>query len=462
MAEFDGLPVPQRYWAAGAIWLALTMAVLDGAIANVALPTMARELSAAPDQSVWVVNGFQLAVVVSLLPLAALGEMIGYRRVFLAGVALFTAASLACALAQTLPVLIFTRVVQGLGAAGVMAVNGALVRFTYPANQLGRGVGLNALVVSAAAAFGPTVASAILALGPWEWLFAVNVPIGVLTFFVGRASLPISATSGRLDLSSTLLNIATFGLGFIGIDVIARGGDARLGGAELALAVLTGATLVLRSRSQPRPLVPVDLLRNKIFALSVVTSIASFSAQMLAFVSMPFFLQGVLHRNQVDTGLLMTPWPVAAGVAAAFAGRLADRFPAPILSGAGLALLALGLLSLALLPSDSAAIAIAWRMAICGLGFGFFQSPNNRTMLSSAPMERSGAAGGTLATARLTGQTLGATLAAISFRFASHAELIALAAAALFAAAAAAASLARLAHMPTAPPTEPSPFADAL
>ena len=111
MADFDGLPVPRRYWSAGAIWLALTMAVLDGAIANVALPTMARELSAARDQSVWVVNGFQLTVVVSLLPLAALGEMIGYRRVFLAGVALFTAASLACALAQSLPILIFTRVV---------------------------------------------------------------------------------------------------------------------------------------------------------------------------------------------------------------------------------------------------------------------------------------------------------------------------------------------------------------
>ena len=196
------------------------------------------------------------------------------------------------------------------------------MRFTYPSNQLGRGVGLNALVVSAAAAFGPTVASAILALGPWEWLFAVNVPIGVLTFFVGRASLPMSPASGRLDLSSTLLNIATFGFGFIGIDLIRRDGDERLGGAALALATVTGVTLILRSRARPRPLVPIDLLRNKIFALSVITSIASFSAQMLAFVSLPFYLQGVLHRSQVDTGLLMTPWPLAAGVAAAFAGRL--------------------------------------------------------------------------------------------------------------------------------------------
>src|SRR6202453_1584852 len=215
MADFDGLPIPQRYWATLAIWIALTMAVLDGAIANVALPTIARELAAAPDQSIWVVNGFQLAVVVSLLPLAALGEMIGYRRVFLAGIVLFTIASLGCALAQILPVLIFMRVVQGLGSAGIMSVNGALLRFSYPQRLLGRGVGMNALVVSAAAAFGPTVASAILALGPWQWLFAVNIPIGIFAILVGRVTLPDSPTSGRLDLPSTLLNVATFGFGFI-------------------------------------------------------------------------------------------------------------------------------------------------------------------------------------------------------------------------------------------------------
>jgi MFS transporter, DHA2 family, multidrug resistance protein len=462
MADFDGLQGPQRIWSALAIWIALVMAVLDGAIANVALPTIARELGAAPDQSIWVVNGFQLAVVVSLLPLAALGEMIGYRRVFLAGVVLFTIASAGCALAHSLPVLIAARVVQGLGSGGIMSVSAALVRFTYPPAMLGRGVGLNALVVSAAAAFGPTVASAILSFGPWEWLFAVNVPIGIVAVFVGRVALPHSTKSGTLDLPSALLSVATFGLGFIGVDVLTRGGDTRLGLAEVGAAILTGATLIWRSRAQARPLVPIDLLRNMIFRLSILTSIASFAAQMLAFVSLPFYLQGVLHRSQVDTGLLMTPWPLGAGIAALFAGRLADRYPASILAGAGLAALALGLISLALLPIDAGSLAIAWRMALCGLGFGFFQSPNNRAMLSSAPMTRSGAAGGMLATARLTGQTIGATVAAISFRFASQAEPFALAVAALFAASAAGVSLWRLRHKPSAPVHEPQPAADAL
>jgi MFS transporter, DHA2 family, multidrug resistance protein len=251
-------------------------------------------------------------------------------------------------------------------------------------------------------------------------------------------------------------------LGFTGVDALTRGGNPWIGGAELILAVLTGLTLLLRSRARPNPLVPIDLLRSKVFTLTVLTSIASFAAQMFAFVSLPFYLQSVLHRSQVDTGLLMTPWPVATGIAAAVAGPLADRFPAAILSGAGLALLTLGLVSLALLPADATSLAIVWRMAICGFGFGFFQSPNNRTMLSSAPMARSGAAGGMLATARLTGQTIGATLAAISFRFASHAEPFALGVAALFAAGAATASLWRLRHAPSAPPNAPRPVADAL
>jgi len=443
MPDFQGISVPARYWSALAIWIALTMAVLDGAIANVALPTIARQLSAAPAYAVWVVNGYQLAIVVSLLPLAALGEEIGYRRVFLTGIVAFTLASGACALAQSLPMLIFTRVVQGLGAAGIMSVNGALLRFTYPPNLLGRGVGLNALVVSAAAAFGPTVASAVLALGPWEWLFAINVPIGVVAVLIGRVWLPDNPKAGAFDIVSTCLNVLTFGIGFTGVDALTRGGDAWLGVIELIGAALAGGALILRSNGQPKPLVPIDLLRNPLFAMTVTTSIASFGAQMVAFVSLPFYFQGVLHRTQVETGLLMTPWPVAAGVAAAFAGPLADRFSAPILSGIGLFILAVGLVLMGVLPEDTSLVAIAGFMAICGLGFGFFQSPNNRTMLSAAPLDRSGAAGGMLATARLTGQTIGATVAAIAFRFATNPEHLALVAAA-FAFVGALASLSRL------------------
>jgi MFS transporter, DHA2 family, multidrug resistance protein len=460
-AEQDGLPTPQRYWSAATIWLALTLSVLDGSIANVALPTIAGDLLAPPADAVWVVNAYQLAIVVSLLPMAAIGEMVGFRRVFQAGIVVFTLGSLGCSFAHSLPMLAFARAIQGFGAAGIMSQNGALVRFTYPSNMLGKGLGLNALVASAGAALGPTVASGILAVASWQWLFAVNVPIGIVAFLLGHRCLPDNPKSGSFDLRGTVLNASMFGLGFIGIDLLTRGGNAWVGLAAVLVAGGSGVLLVLHSRRQSQPIVPFDLLRNPVFSLSVATSVASFAAQMLAFVSLPFFFEGILHRTQVATGLLMTPWPLAVGIGAPIAGRLADTLSAAVLGAAGLLVLCLGLALLADLPGSASTVDIAWRMALCGLGFGFFQAPNNRSMLSAAPLERSGAAGGMLATARLTGQTVGAILAAISFRMAGHSETVALASAAVLAGLAAAASAARLYHPSGKRPSKPAMVAHA-
>jgi DHA2 family multidrug resistance protein-like MFS transporter len=405
-----------------AIAIAVTMAVLDSAVANIALPAIARQLGVSPAESVWVINAYQLAIVVLLLPVAALGERIGYRRVYIGGLGLFTVGSLACALSPTLAWLIAARILQGLGAAAIMGVNGALVRYTYPQKSLGHGVGLNALVVSVAGAIGPTVASGILAVGPWQWLFAVNVPIGIVNVVFASRVLPWSTLSDKkLDWGSAALSALTFGLFFIGVDTFTHAhGQGPLAAAELVMAALAGTWLFLRERHEKRPLIPIDLLCTPVIALSVATSICSFAAYMLAFLALPFWFQAALHRDQVQTGLLMTPWPVGVGLVAPFAGRLADRVPAAILGSAGLLVLAIGLGLLTQLDANAATLDILWRMALCGLGFGFFQAPNNRTMLGSAPRERAGAAGGLLATARLTGMTSGATIAALVFRAVPH------------------------------------------
>lgn len=414
----DGLPIPRRYWSMAAIWLAMAMSVLDGAIANVALPTIARELHAAPAASIWIVNAYQLAITVTLLPLAALGDKLGYRRVYVAGLAVFTAGSLGCALSHSLATLTAARVLQGLGAGGIMSINAALVRFTYPKRLLGRGIGLNALVISISAAVGPTVASAILAVASWEWLFAVNVPIGILAIAMATRALSKTVGSGRrFDWVSALLNAATFGFLITGAEATARAGLAA-GVAQLALGATAGLVLAWRELRQETPLVPFDLLKIPIFGLSIATSIVSFGAQMMAFVALPFYFQAVMGKTAVATGLLMTPWPLAVGVAAPIAGRLADRYRAGALGGAGLAVFAVGLFLLSMLRPGAADLDIVWRMAVCGLGFGFFQSPNNRAMITSAPMHRSGAAGGALATARLLGQTSGALTTAIFFHMA--------------------------------------------
>lgn len=411
----DGLPTPRRYYAILAVWLALFMAVLDGAIANVALPTIGRELGADAAASIWIVNAYQLAIVATLLPLASLGDKIGYHRVYIAGLACFVVGSVGCTAAQTLTELTAARVVQGLGAGGVMSINAALVRFSVPQRLLGRTIGLNALVLSVAAAAGPTIASAILSVGSWRWLFAINAPLGALTILMALRFLPrIPGSRKPLDLPSAALNALGFCGVIFGAETLARG-EFELGAATLAVGVAAGAALYRRERSRAAPLVPLDLLGIPIFRLSIMTSTVSFAAQMLAFVALPFHLQTVLGRSAVETGLLMTPWPIAVGIAAPVAGRLADRYSAGLLGGIGLLVFACGLAALATMPAAASDFGVAWRMALCGLGFGLFQSPNNRTIVSSAPRARSGAAGGMLATARLVGQTAGAVGVAVLF-----------------------------------------------
>lgn len=470
MTDADGLPAPRRYWAIAGISLGITLAVIDSAIANVALPTIAQDLNAEPAHSIWVVNGYQLAITVSLLPLSSLGDRIGYRNIYVPGLALFTLASLACALATSLELLTLARVVQGFGAAGIMSVSPALLRHIYPQRLLGRGLGINALVVALAAAAGPTIASAILAVAPWPWLFAVNLPIGIAAFALAALSLPKTQnTSHKFDVVSALLSATTFGLIIGSIDALGQGQSFGLFVVELGVGGVLAWVLTRREMGKPSPVLPVDLLRIPIFTLSIATSIASFMAQMLALVSLPFMLHG-MGFDAVTTGLLITPWPIAIAIAAPLAGHLADRYPAGLLGGIGLGIFAIGLLSLALLPANSNGFDICWRMFVCGAGFGTFQSPNNRAMMSAAPKSRSGGAGGMLATARLLGQTTGAALVAMMFaNVPSHGAMVSLFIASGAAVVAAFVSLARLYERPAAqvmrasnPEADPTMHADIL
>ncbi|CNH29554.1 MFS transporter [Yersinia mollaretii] len=427
----DGLPVPQRYAAILVIALGITIAVLDGTIANVALPTIARDLNTSPATSIWVINAYQLAITISLLSMASLGDIIGYRRVYQAGLLVFSVTSLFCALSDSLLTLTFARVLQGFGAAALMSVNTALIRIIYPRAQLGRGIGINSVIVAVSAAAGPTIASAVLAVASWQWLFAINVPIGLLAWGLGMKYLPANSTKSngnRFDFTSSLMNALTFGLLIIAISGFAQGESPTVIAAEIVALLIIGFFFIRRQLKQPFPLLPVDLLRIPIFALSIGTSICSFAAQTLAMVALPFFLQSVLGRDEVATGLLLTPWPLATVVVAPIAGRLVERYHAGLLGGIGLAVFSSGLFLLAVLPANPTDLDIIWRMVLCGAGFGLFQSPNNHTIISAAPQHRSGGASGMLGTARLLGQTSGAALVALMFNLFSnngtHASLI--------------------------------------
>ena len=399
--------------AIASVLMALALVVLDASIVNVALPTLSRSLQVTAATSVLVVSAYQAALVMALLPCAALGESLGYRRVFIGGVAVFTFASGLCAAAPTLSCLVGARFIQGLGAAAVMALGVSLLRTVVPSHKLGIAIGWNALVVALISAAGPTIGAVLLSLASWPWLFAVNLPVGMLVLGAALA-LPEERGSGRpLDWLSTALNMMAFGLLVVGAESLPRA--PVLAGLLLVGGALTLIIMVRREAPKAAPLIPLDLLSNRSFSVSVIASICCFTGQAAGLIALPFYLQHTLGLSLLATGLYITPWPLMAAVAAWLAGRFARPSSTAWLCAVGCACLSAGLYAACAWPLPGTTAGIVPIIMLCGLGFGLFQVTNNRNMFLSAPLERSGAAGGLQSVARLTGQTGGVMLATLLF-----------------------------------------------
>ncbi|NLH82864.1 MAG: MFS transporter [Phyllobacteriaceae bacterium] len=426
--------------------LTLVLVVLDGAIANVALPTIAASFGTDPADTVWVVSSYQLAVLVALLPCGALGETHGPRRVFLIGVAVFTVGSAVCAFAGSLPVLVAARFGQGLGGGAVMALATMNLRHAVPQRLLGTIIGFNAMTVAVSSAAGPGIAGAILAVAHWPWLFAVNLPIGLVILAAGRVLPKTAGTRRSPNRRVLIVDALMFLLFFAGADRMAD--TPAIGAALIAAAGLCLVAVLRLERGSPAPVVPTDLLAEPAFRLAVIASIACFTAQMLSYVALPFHLQHTLAMSPALAGLYMMPWPAAVTVVAPIAGWLSDRVETAWLCSAGGGLLAVGLAIVGLSPPDPTGTTFLIGTIVAGIGFGLFQTPNNRILLLSAPKARSGAAGAMQGTARLVGQTLGAISMSLVFAAVplGDAPNVALALAAVGAAIAGAVSLARVRH----------------
>ena len=427
--------------------LSVLLSVLDYAVANVALPTIGRDIHASASSSIWVVNAYQLASVVSLLPLAALGNRLGQARICRFGLGLFVFASLLCAASRTLPELASARALQGFGGACIMSVNAALLRYIYPANRLGRGIAFNGSVIGTAVALGPTVAAAVLSVAGWQWLFLINLPLGGAAL-LASASLPRTPPrTTQFDTAGAALLALAFGTLLIGGDGFAHRDAVAFSLTFVAVGTVSLAALLRRQLGQSEPMLPVDLLALPAFRAAFLTGLLAFIASNFFLISMPFNLQAVLHRSPVMTGLLITPWPAGTVLMAPLVGRLADRYPAGLLSSIGLAVAGCGFLALRLLPPNPGDFDIMWRICLAGIGFGLFQPPNNRAMLVTVPMARTAGASGMISVARLLGQTLGAMLVATTLGLVAHgATLLCLSLAAGTAFVAATVSASRLRH----------------
>ncbi|WP_375398437.1 MFS transporter [uncultured Sphingomonas sp.] len=410
--DTDGLPVPRRYAAIASLSCGSALIILDGGIANVALPSIAGDLRVAPSAVVSIVTVYQLMLVMLLLPLAGLGERIGLKRMYQGGQLVFTVATLLCFFARSLPFLLIVRAAQAIGAAGALSVSSALIRSTYPSKQLGRGLGINSVVISSAAAAAPTAGGLVLAFAPWPWVFACAVPLAIVSLLLGGALPDPPAQDRRFDAAGAVMCAATFGLVIGGAESGVHGDSPVVSAAIVLLGLLIGSRFVRRERHVENPILPLDLLAKPVVTLSAVGAFTAFTASMMLLLSMPFRLTQEFGFSIAAVGAALAPWPMTNMIVAPLSGMLSDRIPAGILGGIGMAISIGALLLIALLPAHPGYVDIAWRMALCGSGFGIFLPPNARLILGSATRDRAAAAGGLISTVRLVGQTTGATLLA--------------------------------------------------
>lgn len=420
MSKNLNIEVTRPYLAVIAVLAAIMMGVLDGTVMNVALPTLSKEFNVTPSDIIWVVNAYQLVVTMMLLGFAAIGDVFGYKKVFLCGVSIFVTASALCAMSKSFEMMVASRILQGIGGACTMSINTALLRIIFPPARLGRVMAANAVIVAVTAASGPALGGAILSIGHWSWIFLMNIPLGLAALIIGWKLLPHNPpqkTKQKLDGQSVVMNAVFFGLLIYTIEGMAHDGFSTLLLLQAVVTVIVGVLYIRRQLQIPMPILPVDLFRIPIFSLSIGCSIACFTAQMLALVSLPFFMQHSLGMGVAATGLLMTPWPLATTLTAPIAGRMIERLHPGILGAVGMGIFAIGLCLLATLGNDTELWNLAWRMAVCGIGIGLFQTPNNVTITTSAPIQRSGGASGMLGTARVLGQTLGTAIVAILFHY---------------------------------------------
>ncbi|MDM4763427.1 MFS transporter [Galbitalea sp. SE-J8] len=390
-----------------AVLLAMLMANIDASILNVALPQLSRDVHADPADTVWVTTAFLLAVSCAIPAMSGLADQFGRKRMFVTGVPVFTLASVACALAPTLPVLVAARVAQAVGAAMIFAVAIPIYRRLFPPERLGTVLGLNAMIVALGTCAGPTVGGLILVDLDWRWLFLVNVPIGVVSTVLAAGFIPhLAPPRGDYDLAGAVLAGATVASFLLGIHQLVDPGTAVVGAVLLAATIGLGALFVRVERRAVRPIIPLDMFTGS-FNLAVLTAFWSFFGQGVAFVALPFLFQTAYHADPLQSALLFTPWPLVIVFVAPLSGRLADRYSTAWLTVIGLVVFTAGLLVLALLGQHPPIYEVLLATALTGVGFAIFQSPNNRDMMSAAPMRYASSAASILNVNRTLAQSAG-------------------------------------------------------
>ncbi|WP_027965992.1 MFS transporter [Halomonas halocynthiae] len=403
-----GLPGSERRLAVLALVLGTSMAVIDATMINVALPRIAEDLAVTGSQVVWVTNVFQVVCAAFLLVFAGLSELFSRRRMYTFGMTLFSLAAVGAALSSRLETLLLFRGLQGLGAAATLSIGTSLYRAIFPSRLLGSALGLSAMVVAVGYAAGPAVGGLVLSVANWPWLFMLTVPLGLVAAWLAWRALPKEPRrQGGFDVLGALCAIITLSAFFAALEALSHGVWRLPVLLWPLLAILSFIVFLWRQRRAPHPLLHLPLFGVARFRLALASQCLAFIGHGVAFVALSFLFQESMGMTPLQTAWLFTPWPLTVMVVGPLAGRLADRLNPGLLASMGLGLLLSGLVALAQLSDGASMLDIVWRMALCGIGFGLFQSPNNRELMGCVSRERSANASGIMGTTRTVAQSLG-------------------------------------------------------
>jgi DHA2 family multidrug resistance protein-like MFS transporter len=408
-SDQDGVePKRRRLIAIASLFMGTLLLMMDSSIANVGLPTIAHELHAPASDAVLIVAAYNLVLAMTLMPFAALGMLIGFRRLFLTGLCVYLAGAAFSWFAHSLMVLLLARAVQALGAAAALSVGSALVRATYPRHQLGRGLGLNTLAAASGGAIAPIIGGMIVSHASWHWVFVAGAPIALATLITGRALPDPDSVAHKFDMAGAVLCAATFGLLISGLRFLTAVHAPAIPVALLVAGGVIGFLLVRYEMSQTHPVLPVDLLKRPAVALSVAAALCCYLASTSVMLALPFRLHSA-GFSPAEIGAVIVPYALTAAFFAPASGMLSDHVSPTILGTAGLGVAAIALLLLAHLPAMPTHMDIIIPMALCGVGFGSFMSPNARLIIGSVDAGRAASASSLISTTRMMGQAVGST-----------------------------------------------------
>jgi EmrB/QacA subfamily drug resistance transporter len=397
------------------------MTTLDGSIVNIGLPAIARTFHVGVSGGTeWIIIGYLVVIAAVLLTFGRLADMIGRKPIFLVGLVVFILGSALSGLAPSLLLLILARLFQGIGGALIFSVNVAMITSTFPDNQRGLALGLNAVVVSLGVAAGPTIGGIITNFLSWRWIFYVNVPICLIVLaaalYFYREQRPQQGRQERFDpigaavLASGLAAL-TLGLSF----------GQEWGWLSAGTLTALGISIVMLSAGIyvethiEHPILNLKLVTNRVFAFANISFMLCMMALFAPGFLLPFYFEELRGFSTIQTGLMMTPLPLMLAIVAPLSGSLADRFGSRWLSPVGLAIACFGLFLLSQINAQSAPLDIIWRLGVIGIGQGLFMSPNTRTMMGAAPHDAQGEASGLLATGRVIGQSMSVALTGTVF-----------------------------------------------